>query len=281
MDKNKKPHGKAVESTLLAGYKHIHVLNGYTLPSGKSRLFKYMPLDRFIQSVDNNELVFVSPEKWYDPFEQLYYGIDCSNKKYNTQDIVCMCVSDKSSTNEDASWRVYSEENKKSVRLSFRTETLLEILNAFAEKEGYEVYVGRAEYSFNRDEIRNLHKTSSDDYAYYFPDEMRVEHYLSLMLLKRPAFEYENEVRFFLVKDKIGAQLLKISCEYKTKKLVTSVMLSPYPPVREGDDIAFKVRNKMNAMESKQLKKVLYEKVGGIIRQSLLYKVCERVKKAD
>ena len=45
------------------------MLNGYSFPKGKKTIFKYMPIDRFIESVDNRELVFVSPEMWYDPFE--------------------------------------------------------------------------------------------------------------------------------------------------------------------------------------------------------------------
>ena len=34
----------------LRPYKHIHYLNGYTIP--KDKFFKYMPLDRFMSSVD-------------------------------------------------------------------------------------------------------------------------------------------------------------------------------------------------------------------------------------
>ena len=91
------------------------MLNGYSFPKDKSTVFKYMPLNRFVNSVKNNQLVFVSPESWYDPFEQLYHGIDCSSRDYITEDIACMCVSEKSSTNEDACWRVYSDSNDKAV----------------------------------------------------------------------------------------------------------------------------------------------------------------------
>lgn len=94
-------------------YHHIHMLNGYTFPKDKTTVFKYMPLDRLVQSVDKSVLVFVSPETWYDPFEQLYYGINCTSRGYTTEDIACMCVSEKSSTNEDASWRVYAGSNNK------------------------------------------------------------------------------------------------------------------------------------------------------------------------
>ena len=78
---------------------------------------------------------------------------------------------------------------------------------------------------------------SSKYYNDYFPAVMTREHYLSLMLLKRKAFKYENEVRIFLVKKKISEKLLKVKCNYKATKIVSNVMLSPYPPVRENGDL--------------------------------------------
>lgn len=263
-------------SSKLNGYKHIYMLNGFSFSKDKSTVFKYMPLDRFVKSVDNKELVFVSPETWYDPFEQLYYGINCTKMGCPQKDIVCMCVSSKSSTNEDACWKVYAGTSSKSVRISIEKEILLELLDNYAANEGFEVYIGRVDYTFEKTEIKSLHNPLSPKHSLYFPNNMKLEHYLSLMLLKRKAFSYENEVRIFLVKDKIKDKLLRISCDYKANGLVSNVMLSPYPPVRE-DDIAFKVRERINTIESDEIKKVLKNKVGCRIQQSLLYKVCPRV----
>lgn len=268
-------------STLLDGYNHIYMLNGYSFPKDKTTIFKYMPMDRFITSVDNNELVFVSPEMWYDPFEQLYYDIDCSAKGYTTDGIACICVSEKSSTNEDACWRVYAGSNGKTVRISLERDKLLQLLEDYANKNGYEVYIGKVNYKFEKQEIKNLHNPSSTNYTKFFPTTMKRVHYLSLMLLKRKSFQYENEVRIFLVKNKITFNngLLRIPCNYTVSKLISNVMLSPYPPVRANGDIAVAVRDKMNKIESDEIKKVLNKKVGCRIQQSLLYKVCERIKR--
>lgn len=257
------------------------MLNGYSFPKGKSTVFKYMPLDRFVNSVKSNQLVFVSPESWYDPFEQLYYGIDCSSRGYMTEDIACMCVSEKSSTNEDASWRVYSESNDKAVRISIERKALLELLEEYASKNGFEVYIGKVNYSFQKRDIKSLHIISNPNHSVYFPNKMARKHYLSLMLLKRKAFSYENEVRIFLVKDKISFSnnLLKIDCDYRARELVSNVMLSPYPPVRPKGDMAYKVREKMNNIESEQIKKELNDLLGCRIQQSLLYKVYPKVGK--
>lgn len=256
------------------------MLNGYAFPKGKTTVFKYMPLDRFVQCVDKGVLVFVSPMTWYDPFEQLYFGIDCTSKGYATEDIACMCVSEKSSTNEDASWRVYAGTNNKTVRISLEQDKLLQLLDGYADLNGFEVYIGKVDYSFEKREIKSMYLPSSPHYRDYFPDVMTREHYLSLMLLKRKAFDYENEVRLFLVKDNIlfdGKNLLEIPCDYKRLGIISNVMLSPYPPVRAEGDVAFKIREKMNTLESNEIKSVLSAKLGCRIQQSLLYQVCSRI----
>ena len=78
---------------------------------------------------------------------------------------------------------------------------MLQLLEDYANKNGYEVYIGKVNYEFEKQEIKNLHLTSSKHYAKFFPATMKREHYLSLMLLKRKSFQYENEVRIFLVKN--------------------------------------------------------------------------------
>ena len=257
------------------------MLNGYYFPKDKSTVFKYLPLDRFVKMVDKKELLFVSPETWYDPFEQLYFRIDCSSRGYVTEDIACMCVSEKSSMNEDASWRVYAGSNSKTVRISIEQDKLLSLLEDYAANNGFEVYIGKVDYSFEKKEIEKLHNATSSHYNDYFPAVMTREHYLSLMLLKRSAFSYENEARIFLVKDSItydANKLLKIDCDYKATRIISNVMLSPYPPVREKGDMAYKVRQKMNNLESDEIKKTLNDKLGCRIQQSQLYKVCQSIK---
>lgn len=155
-------------SHLLNAYKHIHLLNGYSLPKNKGTLFKYIPLERFVQSVDSNELVFVSPIIWNDPFEQFFLNIDLSKRGYPKEDIACMCVSEKSSKNEDACWRVYGE-SKKAVRVSIKYDELFRLLEDYSSANECEVYVGKVVYSLRRKEIEELCEDSSKHHKYYFP----------------------------------------------------------------------------------------------------------------
>lgn len=272
---------KTITDSPLRGRNHIHMLNGYTFPKGMDKFFKYMPLDRFVSSVEKGVFVFVSPDLWKDPFERMYFGTDCSDHGYRTEDIACLCVSEKSSTNEDASWKVYSENGGKAVRLSIDLTLFLDMLDVFADKNGYEVYIGKAQYGYEKREIENLYKPDSPHYGVFFPTAMERKHYLSVMTLKRSAFEYENEFRVFLVKDKIPYEndLVKVPCEYKLSSLITDIVLSPYPVLPKDKDLVHSVRARMNKLESNELKRILKDLVDCRVRQCRLYESGRKVGK--
>ena len=259
------------------GYKHIHLLNGFSFPKKRRPFFKYMPLDRFMSLADDGEIVFVSPETWYDPFEHMYYGLDYSSLGYKTEDIACLCVSEKSSTNEDACWKVYAGLHNKMVRISFDQDKLLNLLDDYAEKNGCEVYIGRANYDFKKEDIDGLCNSSSKHHKKFFPTNMRREHYLSLMLLKRNSYLYENEVRIFLVKEKIDFDngLLRIQCGF-FNQLISKIMLAPELPDRAKSEIESSEQNEINTLNSKQIKEKLRKMFSCQVQQSQLYKNCKK-----
>lgn len=275
---------KTISERRLSSYHHIYMLNGYSFSKERGEFYKYMPLDRFIASVNKNEFIFVSPSLWKDPFERLYFNVDCSTHGYETDNIACLCVSEKSSTNEDASWKAYADNGEKAVRLSINRVLFLEFLDSYAEQHGYDVYIGRAQYWLEKREIMNLYKSGKPYHDLFFPKSMERMHYLSVMLLKRSAFDYENEVRIFLVKrDTIPFEknLLRIPCDYKWNGLITDITLSPYPLLPDSDDLLHSVRARMNNIESAELKRILQGLVGCTIRQSMLYNTYKSIKKID
>ena len=123
-----------IKAELYSDYKHIYMLNGLTL-SDDYPLYKYMPYNRLVSSVNNSELVFVSPETWIDPFERRFWKTDY-RKRYNgfTQpEIACMCLTTKSSTNEEASWKMYANSQEKALRISFTKKSFFDILEKYAQ----------------------------------------------------------------------------------------------------------------------------------------------------
>ena len=150
--------------------------------------------------------------------------------------------------------------------------------------DGYDVYIGRAQYWLEKREIMNLYKSGKPYHDLFFPTSMERMHYLSVMLLKRSAFDYENEVRIFLVKrDAIPFEknLLRLPCDYKWNGLITDITLSPYPLLPDSDDLLHTVRARMNNIESAELKRILQGLVGCPIRQSMLYNTYKSIKKID
>jgi len=256
----------------LDGYKSIFLLNGFTSPA--NYLFKYMQFERFISSVKNKELIFVSPDTWKDPFERRFYKTDYSSLGYSRPDIACMCVTSKSSTNEEASWKMYINPSDKALRLSIDFVELCKILEDFANKNDCKVYIGNVIYELKKDEITSLHKKiSSPIYSDFFPTPFSLENYLSLMLIKRVSFEFENEVRIFIAKNNplpISNGLLRISNVNFSKELIHLVMIAPYEPLPE-DDIRTPFRKKINTIESSEYKKIISSLFGGKVNQSQLY----------
>ena len=262
-----------IDEQPLKGYSHIHMLNGYTFSKEKETFFKYMPLERFLCNVNKKVFVFVSPEVWKDPFERLFFNIDCSSHGYKTEAIACLCVTDKSSTNEDASWKAYTDHGEKAVRLSIHRDRFLNLMEEFARDNGFEVYIGRAQYGFEKQEILDLPRTGTPYHGLFFPKPMGRMHYLSAMTLKRSAFEYENEFRVFLVKDKIDYKnrIVEIPCDYQAIKLITGIELCPYPPLPDQNDLVHSLFKNIHEAESKELKTNLHNLLNCRIRQSRLY----------
>lgn len=276
---NRKLH--KIEERRLSPYKHINLLNGFAFSKDRGVFFKYMPMDRFKKSVKDGVFVFVSPDLWQDPFERMFFNVDCSAHGYQTEDIACLCVSEKSSTNEDASWKVYSDNGGKVVRLTIDRTLFLDMMDDYAEKNEYEVYIGKAQYGYEKHEIMNLYKPGSPEHDLFFPEKMERKHYLSVMTLKRSAFEYENEFRVFLVKDSIsyeGPGLVKVPCDYKLSGLITDIVLSPYPALPRDPAMANSIRGH-NKKDSDKQKRILGKLVGCRVRQSRLYESGKKILK--
>lgn len=232
-----------------------------------------MQFDRFIYSVMNKELIFVSPNSWKDPFERRFYKTDYNSIGFTRPEIACMCLSSKSSTNEEASWRMYVESNDKALRLSIEFEALCKVLEEYATVNNYKIYIGKVEYLASK-KIELLHKdVSAIEYSTFFPTRFLIEHYLTLMLLKRVSFEFENEVRIFIVNDGIlpfNNGLLRIKDVTYSKELVPNIIIAPYEPLSDFD-IRTQYRRKMQKFESDEYKKIISALFGSNVLQSQLY----------
>lgn len=168
---------------------------------------------------------------WNDPFESLYYEADYQAHSYTKNPIACLCVTEHPYINEEAAWKAYTNKGEKAVKVGLNIKELLKLLDEYAIKNGCNVYIGEVNYDYNKKDIEGLSKRKHPLHTFYFPHRMCVEHYLSLMLLKRKAFQYENEVRLFLVRNNENKfeDVVKITCDYLNSKILSEVIVEPLP----------------------------------------------------
>lgn len=169
----------------------------------KSVLYRYMSLNTAYICLKNNSLWFVEPETWVDKFEGLYYSadysaVDLNNSVPKTYYACCMTV-DKAC---QASWMVYAYnqtgKNSKCVQFVIDRKAFQKQLEQFASKYGMTVYEGVVDYSHSENTILGI-RDSYNRWHNVFFKEFNLDKLLSLMLIKRDAYKFESEVRFFLV----------------------------------------------------------------------------------
>ncbi len=191
------------------------------LPRG-NYLYKYMDLESALRSLEkkkgkekkNPNIRFVEPTSWEDQYEGKFYTAcyKSDDGKGNLVDIdskvtpflYACCFSSK--RENEAAWVLYSH-NRKGLasrcveftlnRRKFRDELVKHQKNSV-------FYIGAVQY-MNKERIDRIHEPKigkdnhrNEDYFMYF-EPFTMECYLNLLLLKRPAFEHEKEVRIFIV----------------------------------------------------------------------------------
>lgn len=173
----------------------------------KSRfLYRYIPLSCLTESI-----VFKEPFLWADKFESRFYRANYNQTKYQEfpKKLYALCTTLK--RDSEAAWKMYLPKNGEPlVQLKINRMKWLEHLNKFAANR-YRIYEGSVNYDLKESHISILHKptyqrldkgvlkshtvTGHDDIFNNFD----MDSFMSLLLLKRDAYKYEDEVRYFIV----------------------------------------------------------------------------------
>ena len=161
-------------------------------------LYKYMSLPYAVDSIMMDTLWFSNPEKWKDPFESYFMNnaYDKANISFDfpLKDRLFVCCFSTISRCE-AQWRMYSENNT-SILFDISKNGLIQSLDQLSSE--YNIYIGKAVYLptpvLMSDDVSTI--ISSMNLSIPNSD---IEKALFLMLCKRKAFQYESEVRVFLI----------------------------------------------------------------------------------
>lgn len=193
-------------------------------------LYKYMPLEYALTTLNNKTLWFANPAIWSDPFEKRFleatYNRGGRNTVFPWKDrTFCICMTQ--TMTSEAHWNTYS---KDAIGISFRINKE-ELVNQLENLIDWNVYIGKVEYMKTADIKKNL---SQIPFKTPMPKYRSREFFVRLLLLKRVAFEYENEIRVIIVKkNKTQEKGISVPFNCNNTDLIHSIMLDP----RLGDEV--------------------------------------------
>lgn len=166
-----------------------------------TRVFKYMNLESFLCSLYGKSLRFSEPSSWPDRYETRFYCANYTNIANNecAKKLFATCVT--RTRNNEAAWKVYARNGGLSTHC-VQLELDITVFRNQLRNNNYHVEERYMEYT-NEDYILNLHKRSSKYYSLYFTP-FTSGSYIKLLTLKRDAYQYENEIRLFIIPSENG-----------------------------------------------------------------------------
>ncbi len=255
------------------------------LPKVPAYIYKYICTSRVLNILEQepHQIGFVSPELWYDPYEIKYLNTDYTGLNgYRQPTIYCFCAR-MDLQNEEASWKIYKRDNDPLLRLVIQTEVFISSLLSFAEEKECDVYLAKVNYNLKKAEIDNLYSTSSPHYQDFFQN-FNEEQYIKIMSLKRNAFKYENEVRFFIiprnpgkVNDNLHKNVLNVPVDVNMIKRITY-----YPANKSEENLASKIEIAKYDAERKLIReRILKAYPAANFKKSILYNKVLKVDKIE
>lgn len=192
-------------------------------------IFKYMSLENGLCTMKNHQLWFANPTIWSDPFEKRFieaqYKVGAASRKFTWKDrVYCACFTNVASN--EAAWKVYTDKSL-GVEFAVNREELINALDAYsANNPHHNIYIGKVEYM----QTKNIRKADVNNIPFnptpaggYTTAEFKAR----LLMLKRMAFSYENEIRIIIVRPDIS-KVVGIQVPFADSNLMfKSITLDP------------------------------------------------------
>jgi hypothetical protein len=194
-------------------------------------IFRFVPIDRFFEMLYAKKYPFVSPLSWNDPYEMYFLNseYEIGDQKHNLtikKKVFASCLTKIS--NSEAFWKVYTP-NFYGVRIGFETEVFI---SEFIEKiKNAEIFIGNINYQHTND----LKKIEIDKkrLCKSILNENDLEYQMELLLKKRSAFKYEEEVRIMVLPNKFKKDDNKLLYSFDLLKTAHEFTFDP----RMGSDL--------------------------------------------
>ncbi len=233
-------------------------------------IYKCMSFERSKSLIENTEqLCFVSPKLWVDPFESFLYD-EKAFKSYNKK-LFCFTASFMRSESEEALWKIYANESDKTHniwRMIFIN--LLNTLENYGKTTDTIFYLAPINYSKSKEAIKQLKNITCNS----------IDNHIDRMSYKRKAFKSDHEIRIYAcvnADSNKGKDLLFINANLtnnnKKDKIINSVILEPYPPYQNilKDPYGYAVKQHIRNLDMRDY----YKKMSIRSEESRLYLVSD------
>lgn len=186
-----------------------------------------MQLEFALDTIKEKYLWFCNPVTWKDPFEKRFidakYVLDEKETEFPIKgQVFCICLTQ--TPTSEAHWNNYSNGQ---IGISFKIikERLLEVLEKHTTD--YDIYIGKVDYLKTTDLKKKLSDIESLKTIVPFKMTNR-QLQIQLLLLKRIAFRYEDEIRILAVKKhKTKENGIKLSYTIEPHELIDTITLDP------------------------------------------------------
>ncbi len=194
----------------------------------KKLLYKYMPLEFALSTIVEKYLWLCNPAIWKDPFEKRFleakYMIGNTESDFPIKgQVFCICMTQ--TTTSEAHWLNYSN-GQTGISFRFKREALLKVLEKHTAD--YDIYIGRVDYLITNDLTK---KKLSDIESIRSITPFKITNrqlQIQLLLLKRIAFRYEDEIRILAVKkQKTKETGIKLPYDIQPPQLIDTITLDP------------------------------------------------------
>lgn len=163
----------------------------------RSFVYRIVPVHRLFELFENKQNVLVKPKMWEDPFENFILQ---SNVKLSTGQLATLDIRDQLygqcwtlHSASDAMWRIYSPKGN-AVRIRSTVQALAESLGRACGSLSYvEAFIGRVKYLPSK----RLIQYANDAFQAATIPYSRM--FAQTLLVKRPAFKHEREVRLIFL----------------------------------------------------------------------------------
>lgn len=190
-------------------------------------LHKYMPLEYALKTLNEKKLWFANPTSWKDPFEKRFIEAQYKSKSGRLSSfawkdkVFCICMTQTATS--EAYWNTYSYQQ---IGIEFRVNKRQLYNELLKIQSQYDIYIGKVEYMKTSDIKKK--PISSIPFGNPIPKVNSSEWKARLLLLKRIAYKYEDEIRIILVKkNKTKEQGINLEYQCKNTDLIETIVLDP------------------------------------------------------